>query len=163
MEQTKATTEQKPESADGVAIVAGDEPAEVEVPVKEPASATARRVLIKAFTVGAIAVIIALGAGGTEAAVGAFAGCLAAAVYTIGYVRSHVFRKFEESTFDPHVTRFAALRLGAVIGTGVALYLTLGKPATRAYLLALAACWLILVVTEAPRALKQLRARGIIG
>jgi hypothetical protein len=160
MEQTRATER---ESVDGVAIDSEAGAAEVEVPVKEPAAATARRVLIKAFTVGAIAAIVGLGAGGTEAAIGAFAGCLAAAIYTIGYVRSHVFRKFEESTFDPHVTRFAALRLGAVIGTGVALFMILGKPATQAYLLALAACWLVLVVTEAPRALKQLRARGIIG
>ena len=161
MEQTKATSEQ--ESVDGVAVDPGSKAAEVEVPVKEPASATAKRVLIKAFTVGVVAGIVGLGAGGNASAIGAFAGCLAAAVYVIGYVRSHVFRKFEESTFDPQVTRFAALRLGAIIGTGVALYLTLGKPATQAYLLALAACWLILVVTEAPRALKQLRARGIIG
>lgn len=161
MEQTKATTEQ--ESVEGVAIVSESGAAEVEAPVKEPASATARRVLIKAFTVGAIAAIVGLGADGNQAAIGAFAGCLAAAVYVIGYVRSHVFRKFADSTFDPHVTRYAALRLGAIVGTGIALFLTLGESATRAYLLALAACWLILVVTEAPRALKQLRARGIIG
>ncbi|MEX0790387.1 MAG: hypothetical protein WD178_06380 [Actinomycetota bacterium] len=161
MEQTRATEQ---ESVDGVAIEKPEpEGAEGEVAVKEPAAATARRVLIKAFTVGAIAAIVGLGSGGNQAAIGAFAGCLAAAIYTIGYVRSHVFRKFEESTFDPHVTRYAALRLGAVIGTGVALFVTLGKPATQAYLLALAACWLILVATEAPRALKQLRARGIIG
>lgn len=160
MEQTRATEQ---ESVDGVAIEPETQAAEVEVPVKEPAAATARRVLIKAFAVGAIAAIVGLGAGGNEAAIGAFAGCLAAAIYTIGYVRSHVFRKFEQATFDPHVTRFAALRLGAVIGTGVALFMILGELATQAYLLALAACWLILVVTEAPRALKQLRARGIIG
>jgi hypothetical protein len=161
MEQTKATTEQ--ESVDDASIGAESRASEPEAPVKEPASATARRVLIKAFTVGAIAAIVALGAGGNAAAIGAFTGCLAAAVYVIGYVRSHVFRKFSDSTFDPHVTRFAALRLAAIVGAGVGLYLALGKPATRAYLLALAACWLILVVTEAPRALKQLRARGIIG
>lgn len=136
---------------------------ELEAPVQEPASATARRVFLKAFTIGVLAAIVGLGAGGSSAAIGAFAGCLAAAVYVIGYVRSHVFRKFADSTFDPQVTRNAALRLAAIVGAGVALYLTLGKPATRAYLLALAACWLILVVTEAPRALKQLRARGIIG
>ena len=90
MEQTKATTEQ--ESVEGIAVEPESAAAEVVAPVKEPASATARRVLIKAFTVGAIAAIVALGADGNEAAVGAFAGCLAAAVYVIGYVRSHVFR-----------------------------------------------------------------------
>ncbi|HEX2053262.1 MAG TPA: hypothetical protein VHJ78_05980 [Actinomycetota bacterium] len=136
---------------------------ETEMPAKEPASVTARRILLKAFTVGALSAIIGLGSGGNAVAIGAFAGCLAAAVYVIGYVRSHVFRKSAESTFEPHVTRLAAVRIGAIVAAGVALYVILGENATRAYLLALAASWLILVATEAPRAVKQLRARGIIG
>ena len=131
--------------------------------VKEPASATIRRVLVKAFTLGAGCALIGLGAGGNTVALGAFAGCLAAALYVIGYVRSHVFRQFAGSTFEAHITWLAAVRIGAIAAVGVALYAALGESATRAYLLALAACWLILVVTEAPRALRQLRARGIIG
>lgn len=160
MEQTKATDQTPVEELLVDAEPQGSEPP---APVKEPASATARRVVIKAFTVGAVSAIIGLGAGGNTAAVGAFTGCLAAAVYVIGYVRSHVFRKFADSTFEPEVTRYAALRIGGIIAAGVALYAILGEGAARAYLLALGACWLILVATEAPRAIKQLRARGIIG
>ena len=155
MEQTEATSE-----AEVHAAAAPARPAPV---AKEPASATARRVFLKAFTIGVISAIVGLGAGGSAVAIGAFAGCLGAALYVTGYVRSHVFRKDAESTFEPHVTRSAAARIGAILAAGVALYLILGENATRAYLLALAASWLILVATEAPRALKQLRARGIIG
>ena len=156
MERTEATEDVAAEEA-----VAS--PARPVAVAREPASATARRILIKAFTVGAVSAIIGLGAGGSPVALGAFSGCLAAAVYVVGYIRSHVFRPEAQSTFEPHVTRLAALRIGVIIAAGVALYLTLGENATRAYLLALAACWLILVATEAPRALRQLRARGIIG
>ncbi len=159
MEQTKATDQGPVEES----LTHAEPQAEAAVEVSEPASVTARRVLIKAFTVGAVAVIIGLGAGGSAVAIGAFAGCLAAAVYVTGYIRSHVFRKFADSTFDPRVTRFAAMRMGTIIAVGVGLYVILGEGATRAYLLALGACWLILVATEAPRALRQLRARGIIG
>jgi hypothetical protein len=156
MERTEATDEAPVEGKP--LPVAGAETA-----AKEPASSTARRVFLKALTVAALSAIIGLGAGGVTVAVGAFAGCLAAAVYVVGYVRSHVFRESAESTFEPNVTRLAAFRIGAILAAGVALYAILGENATRAYLLALAASWLILVATEAPRALKQLRARGIIG
>jgi hypothetical protein len=159
MEKTKSTEH---------AVEAVDPPTEPgavesEAPVKEPLSATARRVLAKAVTVGALSAIVALGSGGTGPAVGALVGCLAAAVYVVGYVRSHVFRKFSDSTFEPEVTRYAAMRIGVIVAAGVAVYVVLGDAGATAYLLALGACWLILVATEAPRALKQLRARGIIG
>ncbi len=159
MEQTKATDHGPVEDS----LRHAEPEAQVAVEVSEPASVTARRVLIKAFTVGAAAAVIGLGAEGNAVAIGAFSGCLAAAVYVIGYIRSHVFRKFAYSTFEPQATRFAAMRIGAIIAAGVALYVILGEGATRAFLLALGACWLILVATEVPRALKQLRARGIIG
>lgn len=160
MEKTKST-EHAP--VDAVDPLTEPEAAQGEAPVKEPLSATARRVLVKAITVGALSAIVALGAGGTGPAIGALVGCLAAAVYVVGYVRSHVFRKFGDSTFEPEVTRYAAMRIGVIVAAGVAVYVVLGDAGATAYLLALGACWLILVATEAPRAIKQLRARGIIG
>lgn len=134
-----------------------------EATVGEPAGAAFRRMMLKAAGVGVVAGLVALGSSGNPAAAGAFIGCLAAGVYAVGYVRSHVNRPFTERSFDPRIAKFAALRLGIVTLAGIGVQMGFGRPALKGYLLAFLVCFAILVITEAPRATKQLRARGIIG
>lgn len=131
--------------------------------VNEPAGAAFRRMMVRALSLGVIAALVGLGTAGDPAAIGAFIGCMAAGVYAVGYVRSHVFRPFTERTFDGRAARLAALRLGVVALSGAGVMFWLGRPALKAFLLAFLVGFAILVVTEAPRAVKQLRARGIIG
>lgn len=131
--------------------------------VNESAGAAFRRIMLKAACVGAVAALVGLGSSGNPAAAGAFIGCLAAGVYAVGYVRSHVLRSFTERSFDSRIAKFAALRIGIVALAGVGVEMGFGRSALKAYLLAFMVCFAILVITEAPRATKQLRARGIIG
>lgn len=131
--------------------------------MSEPAGAAFRRMMLKAACIGAVAALVGLGSAGSTAATGAFIGCLAAGVYAVGYVRSHVLRPFTERSFDLRIARFALLRFGIVALAGVGVEMGFGRSALKAYLLAFMVCFAILVITEAPRATKQLRARGIIG
>lgn len=134
-----------------------------EATVNESAGAAFRRMMLKAAGIGVVAALVGLGSAGNRAALGAFAGCLAAGVYAVGYVRSHVFRPFSDRTFDSRVARFAVMRIGVVAVAAVAVQMSFGRPALKGYLLAFLVGFAILVITEAPRATKQLRARGIIG
>ena len=131
--------------------------------MSESAGAAFRRMMLKAVGAGVVAALVALGSSGNPAAAGAFIGCLAAGVYAVGYVRSHVFRPFAERSFDSRIAKFAALRLGIVALAGAGVQMGFGRSALKAYLLAFLVCFAILLITEAPRATKQLRARGIIG
>lgn len=134
-----------------------------EIAAEESVGSAVRRMVIKVFTVGALAALAGLGASGTAGAIGAFAGCLAAGVYITGYIRSHVYRRETTRTFDPRVAKFALLRVVVIAAGGFGIFAVLDKPGLKAYLLAFLVGFPLLLATEAPRAARQLRARGIIG
>lgn len=134
-----------------------------EIAADEAVGSAVRRMVVKVLSLGAVAALAGLGASGRAGAVGAFAGCLAAGAYITGYLRSHVHRREMERTFDPRVAKLALVRV-VVIATGAfGVFVFFDKPGLRAYLLAFIASFPLLLASEAPRALRQLRARGIIG
>lgn len=134
-----------------------------EIATSEPTGAAVRRMVIKVFSVGAIAAVAGLGASGNAGAIGAFIGCLAAGIYAIGYIRSHVNRREMERTFDPRVAKFALLRVVVIAAGGLGVFALLDRPGLKAYLLAFLIGFPLLLATEAPRAARQFKARGIIG
>lgn len=121
------------------------------------------RVLVKAVSVGAVGALIALGASGPNAAVGAFAGSVIAGLYGAGYLRSHTGRRDIRHTYDRRVARSALLRLGLIVAGGGAVMAGAGRPGLQGYVLGFAAGFPFLVMTEAPRAFRQLKARGFLG
>lgn len=121
------------------------------------------RILLKAVCAGAVAGLFALGSFTPAAATGAVVGCLAAGCYVAGYVSSHLHRQTAGRVFDSKVAGHAVVRLVLVALLGVGTYAGLGRPGVTAYLLALAVGFPVLVISEAPRATRQLRARGLIG
>lgn len=121
------------------------------------------RILLKAVCAGAVAGLFALGSSSPAAAAGALVGCLAAGCYVAGYVWSHLHRATGEQAFDFKVARHAVVRLVLVALLGAGAYAGLGRPGVTAYLLALVVGFPVLVISEAPRATRQLKARGLIG
>lgn len=121
------------------------------------------RVLLKAVSLGLLAGAILLAVSTLGSAAGAATGCVAAGFYSVGYVRSHVYRESGERMFDPRVARHMISRLMLVAVLGVAMFMVLGEPAVKAYLLAFLVGFPVLLISEFPRATKQLKARGIIG
>lgn len=134
-----------------------------EIAENDPTGKAVGRMLVKVFTVGSIAGLAGLGSSGGQAAVGAFLGVLAAGLYCVGYLRSHVNRQQYEHTFDRKVARQAGLRLMVIVLGGFGVFAYLDKEALKAYLLAFIVGFPVLLVTEAPRVVKQLKARGMIG
>ncbi|MEX2588324.1 MAG: hypothetical protein WD602_10100 [Actinomycetota bacterium] len=121
------------------------------------------RVLLKAGSLGLLAGAILLAVSTLGSAAGAVAGCVAAGFYSVGFVRSHVYRESAERMFDARVARHMVSRLMLVSLLGVATFLVSGEPAVKAYLLAFLVGFPVLLISEFPRASKQLKARGIIG
>lgn len=121
------------------------------------------RVWVKTLALGAIAALIAMGSGGASVAFGAGLGALAAGFYGVNFLRSHLNRLGNlERIFDSSVAKMATIRLIVVVAGGIGAY-ALGKPAAVAYLASFAVCFAVIVISEIPRASKQLRARGLIG
>lgn len=121
------------------------------------------RVLLKAGSLGLLAGVLLLVVSNFGSAAGAMAGCLAAGLYSAGYVRSHIYRESAERMFDSRVARHMFTRLMLVSLLGVATFMVLGEPAVKAYLVAFLVGFPVLLISEFPRATKQLKARGIIG
>lgn len=124
---------------------------------------TLARMLAKAASLGMVAGLFALGVSTPAAAAGAVFGCLAAGFYSAGYVRSHLNRELVDKVFDSKVARHAFLRLVLVASIGAGSFALLGQPALKTYLLAFLVGFPVLLISEAPRATKMLKARGIIG
>ncbi|MGQ0679926.1 MAG: hypothetical protein ACT4OM_09800 [Actinomycetota bacterium] len=134
-----------------------------EIAAEDSVGAAMRRMVVKVLSVGALAALAGLGANGAAGAFGAFGGAAAAGLYVLGYVRSHVNRRVTERTFDSRVARFALIRVLVIALVGIVVFAVWDKPALKAYLLSFLCCFPILLASEAPRAARQLKARGIIG
>ncbi len=120
--------------------------------------------VLKAASFGALAAVIALGIAGPSPALAALAGGLAAGAYAAGYLRSHIFRSTAVPRFfDSKVAGHFVLRAAAVALIGWLAFEVGGKPSLRAYLLTFAVAFPVLLMTEMPRAVRQLRARGLMG
>lgn len=126
-------------------------------------SALFLRVSLKAGSLGLLAGAVLLRVSGVGPAAGVVAGCLAAGVYSGGFVRSHVYRESAARMFDSRVARHMVSRLMLVALLGVTMFMVLGEPAVKAYLLAFLVGFPVLLISEFPRVTKQLKARGIIG
>lgn len=119
--------------------------------------------LAKSLSLAVVGAVIAMGLGSRLAALGAFTGTFAAGVYAMGFLRSHLDRAgLQTKAFDGGLAGKAVLRLLAVAVVGVGSYY-LGRAAFTAYLISFAISFAILVISEIPRASKQLKARGLIG
>lgn len=129
----------------------------------ESPSGLLRRVLVKAAGLGIAAAAALMLLAGSGPAAGVLAGCMAAGLYSFGYVRSHVYRQSAERVFDSRIARHMVVRLVVVSMVGAATFLLLGEPAVKAYLLAFLVGFPVLLISEFPRASRQLKARGIIG
>lgn len=122
-----------------------------------------KRMMIKAASLGAFAAIVTLGTSTASAAIGAAVGSLAAGFYSIGYLRSHLASAGNHvRPFDAGIAKQAMFRLVLVGMLGLGAYSN-GRPAFIAYLSSFALCFAVLIVSEIPRATKQLRAKGLIG
>lgn len=121
------------------------------------------RVLIKAAGLGALGALVGLGTSGLSAAIGAFAGLLVAGLYGAGYIRSHTGRQDIRQTYDRRVARSAALRFALIVTAGGAVAVGLGRSGLQGYVLGFAAGFPVILLTEAPRALRLLKARGFLG
>ncbi len=129
----------------------------------DTAGSLIRRMVIKAASLGSVAALAALGMSGHLAAFGALGGCLMAGAYAAGYVRSHVFRDISNARlFDSRLLTQSMMRLVAVAVVAWGAY-ALSKEALAGYLVAFALGFPLLLVTEIPRAARQLKARGLLG
>ncbi len=126
------------------------------------AAGSPKRLLIKSGSLGIIASIAGLGFGGPLGAAGAFLGAIAAALYASGYVKSHLGRAARDKFYDQALLQSAFLRMALLAGAGAGAYL-LGRQAIIGFLASFLFCFAVLVISEAGRAARQLKTRGVIG
>ncbi|HVE75819.1 MAG TPA: hypothetical protein VND22_03510 [Actinomycetota bacterium] len=121
-----------------------------------------KRLLIKSGSLGIIASIAGLGFGGAMGALGALLGSVAAALYASGYLKSHIGRAGRDKFYDPALLQSAFLRMVLLAAAGAGAYL-LGRQAIIGFLASFLFCFGVLVISEAGRAARQLKTRGVIG
>lgn len=120
------------------------------------------RLALKAAMLGAIGFLVGYGSEGARAGITALAGCLIAGIYSWGYIASHLARADRHQFVDRGLLGQTALRITALGLVSAAVFL-LGRTAFIPYLIAFAAAFAVLLVSEAPRVTKELRSRGMIG
>ena len=143
-------------------MVLEEESAAAEVKVAEVEAGQAMRMLLRAAALGALAAAIAFGTKGAPAAFGAFMGALAAGYYAGGYLRSHIARAVRTEFFDRSLARQALQRLIVTAALAFGAFLS-GRAAFMSYLVTFAVGFAVLVISEMPRASRQLKARGSNG
>ncbi|MGH2708035.1 MAG: hypothetical protein ACRDJF_03115 [Actinomycetota bacterium] len=116
----------------------------------------ASRMLVAAGVIAVPGATLGFSLGGPDVALGASVGILAAGLYAWSFLRSHVSRTSRKRVFDRRVAAGAGLRLVTAAVTGAAMFLVGRKPFV-AYLAAFGAAFAILLLTQAPGALRQLQ------
>lgn len=120
------------------------------------------RLSLKAAILAIMALLIGLGTRGALVGMGAAIGCLAAAVYCWGYLRSHVDRAARDKMLDAALMSQAGVRLVVLALVSVGMWF-LGRQVLMAYLIGFAIAFALLLATEIPRVTRDLRTRGLIG
>ncbi|MGI8426684.1 MAG: hypothetical protein ACR2FO_05755 [Actinomycetota bacterium] len=117
-----------------------------------------KRLVGRGAAIGAVAALIAYGKAGLLGSLGALGGSLAAALYVVQYLKSHLSGVASRTAvFDTRVAKGAAIRLTLTALGGLAAYLA-GRPVAVAYLLSFVATFTILLITEIPRARRTFQA-----
>lgn len=118
------------------------------------------RLLVKAVVLGIAAALAAAAiAASPRAAAGALAGGLAAGLYAWSYLRTHLGRTERTRVFDPEVAREATVRLLMMVTTGAGMWLA-GRTVFLAFVATFAVTFAVLIASEIPRAVRQLKASG---
>jgi hypothetical protein len=120
------------------------------------------RLTAKAAGLGVVAFLLGIGASGLPVALGALGGCVVAGAYCWVYIASHLSRAQRERFWDGVLAGQTGFRILALAVVSAAVFLA-GRAPFLAYLLAFAIAFLVLLISEAPRVTKELRARGMIG
>jgi hypothetical protein len=116
----------------------------------------------KAGALGVVAFLLGIGASGLPVAMGALGGCIVAGAYCWWYIASHLGRAERERFWDGVLAGQTGFRILALAVVSAAIFLA-GRRPFIAYLLAFAVAFIVLLISEAPRVTKELRARGMIG
>ncbi|MGH2690206.1 MAG: hypothetical protein ACRDKW_15580 [Actinomycetota bacterium] len=120
------------------------------------------RLLLRGTVLGALVGGAAYLLSGWRSALGAVVGCLVAAVYAWGYLRSHVAHADRTKIFDPGLARQSTLRIVALAMAGIGMYV-IGRDPFKGYLAGFAIAFAVLVATEAGAVFRQLRANRLMG
>ena len=120
------------------------------------------RLTAKAAALGAVSFLIGFGASGLPIGLAALGGCLVAGAYCWGYITSHLSRAERERFWDGVLAGQTGFRILALAVISAAVFLA-GRRPFIAYLLAFAVAFMVLLISEAPRVTRELRARGMIG
>jgi hypothetical protein len=121
----------------------------------------ARRIAIVAVALAAIAGLAGMALGGGRSSAGAVAGALAAGLYAVSYVRTHLSRD-PHRLMDGKVLAQGGVRI-LLVAAGALAMLLAGRSAFLAFVIAFAGAFPLLVVSEIPRALRMIRRRGAEG
>ncbi|MGH2722415.1 MAG: hypothetical protein ACRDJO_12575 [Actinomycetota bacterium] len=120
------------------------------------------RLLLRGIVLGLLVGGAAYLLNGWPSALGAAAGCLVAAVYAWGYLRSHVGHADRTKIFDPGLAGQSTVRILALALVGIGMYVV-GRDPFKGYLAGFAIGFAVLVATEAGAVFRQLRANGLMG
>jgi hypothetical protein len=120
------------------------------------------RLLLRGIILGLLVGGAAYLLDGWPSALGATAGCLVAAVYAWGYLRSHVGHADRTKIFDPGLAGQSTVRVLALALAGIGMYV-IGRDPFKGYLAGFAISFAVLVATEAGAVFRQLRANGLMG
>jgi hypothetical protein len=120
------------------------------------------RLFIRGILLGVVTGGAAYVLKGWPSALGAAVGCLVAAIYAWGYLRSHVSHANRARVFDPGLAGQSTVRILALAGAGLGMYV-LGRDPFMGYLVGFAIAFAVLVALEAGAVFRQLRANGLMG
>jgi hypothetical protein len=116
-------------------------------------------ILPLAFLLTLAAAFVGLIVAGPKVAAGAAVGCLAATLYAITYVRSHFAAR--ERPLDGRIVSGFGVRLLVVAALALAAWWA-GRSVLIAYLAGFALTFPLLLMSQLPRALRDLRSRTAV-